>query len=211
MSSPSSSSSSNFIKPPKDLEHLWYNFLQPFVVGGASAMFASSIIHPIDLSKVRLQLFSAVNPSLPKPSTVVIMREIIKADGMLGLYSGLSASLMRQAVYGTARIGLHRAFSNRLQELNDGKPISFASKTLSGIVSGMIAVSLGTPFDVSLVRMQADSMKPAAARRNYTHVFNALFRIYTEEGAKKLYSGLVPNILRGVAVNVGMLACYDQV
>lgn len=174
-------------------------------------MFASSIIHPIDLSKVRLQLFASHNPTLPKPSSLTIMRQIVNTEGVRALYSGLSASLMRQAVYGTARIGLHRYFSNILQERNDGKPISFASKTMAGIVSGMIAVSLGTPFDVSLVRMQADSMKPAAARRNYTHVFNALSRIYSEEGPKALYSGLLPNILRGVAVNVGMLACFDQV
>ena len=29
-------------------------------------------------------------------------------------------------------------------------------------------------------------------------------------GASKLYSGLVPNVLRGMSMNAGMLACYDQ-
>jgi len=31
-----------------------------------------------------------------------------------------------------------------------------------------------------------------------------------EEGIGALYKGLVPNILRGMSMNVGMLACYDQ-
>ena len=31
-----------------------------------------------------------------------------------------------------------------------------------------------------------------------------------EEGAGSLYKGLAPNILRGMSMNVGMLACYDQ-
>jgi solute carrier family 25 oxoglutarate transporter 11 len=173
-------------------------------------MFASSVIHPIDLSKVRLQLFATLNPGIPKPSALTMIGQIAKQDGIKALYSGLSASIMRQAVYGTARIGLHRAISTELQNRNDNKPLPFYMKTLAGVVSGMIAVSLGTPFDVSLVRMQADSMKPIDSRRNYKHVFDAIARILREEGPGKLYSGLVPNIMRGVAVNVGMLACYDQ-
>lgn len=35
-------------------------------------------------------------------------------------------------------------------------------------------------------------------------------RTTKEEGAGALYKGLAPNILRGMAMNVGMLACYDQ-
>lgn len=40
---------------------------QPFLCGGLSACFATGIIHPIDLAKVRLQLFSTLNPGVPKP------------------------------------------------------------------------------------------------------------------------------------------------
>lgn len=135
---------------------------------------------------------------------------MVQKDGIKSVYAGLSAALMRQAVYGTARIGLHRKFSNELQERNGGQPLSFLTKTLSGMASGSIAVCIGTPFDVSLVRMQSDSMKPIGERKGYTHVFNAISRIVKEEGVGKLYSGLVPNVLRGMAMNVGMLACYDQ-
>ena len=38
----------------------------------------------------------------------------------------------------------------------------------------------------------------------------ALKRTAAEEGAGALYKGLAPNILRGMSMNVGMLACYDQ-
>lgn len=173
-------------------------------------MLASSCIHPIDLSKVRLQLFATLNPGVPKPSSFTILSEMVKKDGVKSIYSGLSASLMRQAVYGTARIGLHRTFSENLKKRNNGEPLSFAVKTVAGMAAGAIAVSIGTPFDVSLVRMQADSMKEPSKRRGYKHVFDAISRIAKEEGFGKLYSGLIPNVLRGMAMNVGMLACYDQ-
>merc|ERR1711998_301998 len=78
------------------------------------------------------------------------------------------------------------------------------------MASGAVAVTIGTPFDVSLVRMQADSMKAEGERRGYKNVFDALSRVAKEEGTGALYSGLAPNILRGMAMNVGQLACYDQ-
>eukprot|EP01036_Dinobryon_divergens_P025553 gene25553-34111_t len=183
---------------------------QPFAVGGFSGMLASSVVHPIDLSKVRLQLFATMNPDLPKPSFATIIGTMIRNEGFTSIYAGLSAALLRQAVYGTARIGLHRSFSSELQRRNDGKALSFPVKILSGMASGSIAVCLGTPFDVALVRMQADSMKEKANRRGYKNVFDALARVFREEGLSKLYSGLYPNILRGMSVNAGMLACFDQ-
>lgn len=163
------------------------------------------------MSKIT-QLYATIAPECSKkPNTLTLIRSMVQKEGYTSVYSGLSAALMRQAVYGTARIGLHRTFSNYLIARNDGQNISFALKALSGMSSGAIAVCVGTPLDVALVRMQADSMHPAANRRNYKHVFDALFRIVREEGAKKLYTGLVPNVMRGIAMNVGMMACYDQV
>ena len=122
----------------------------------------------------------------------------------------MSAALMRQAVYGTARIGLHRSISDELVRRNNGQNLSFTSKALSGMASGSIAVCLGTPFDVALVRMQADSMKKLNEQRGYKNVFDALIRVTKEEGAGKLYSGLSASVLRGMSINVGMMACFDQ-
>lgn len=61
------------------------------------------------------------------------------------MYKGVDAAIGRQLVYGTARIGLHRAISDKMKEMNEGKPISFMMKTLSGMASGSIAVCIGTP------------------------------------------------------------------
>lgn len=191
-------------------DHMSAATLQPFVCGGISAMTASACIHPIDLAKVRLQLFGVANPGKPTPGFGGILSEMVAKEGFTSIYAGLSASLMRQAVYGTARIGLHRKFSDMLVERNEGKPLDFGMKVLSGMASGAVAVTIGTPFDVSLVRMQADSMKAEGERRGYKNVFDALSRVSKEEGFGALYSGLAPNILRGMAMNVGQLACFDQ-
>lgn len=134
--------------------------LQPFVCAALSACTASTFVHPIDLSKVRLQLYSTLNPGLQKPGFIFILSKMIKEEGFMSIYTGLSATYMRQLTYGTARIGLHRTISDELVSRNNGQPVSFLAKVGSGMLSGSIAVCVGTPMDVTLVRMQADSMKP---------------------------------------------------
>lgn len=160
--------------------------------------------------QVRMQLFGQLNPGKPIPGFASILTNMVKNDGVASIYKGVDAAIGRQLVYGTARIGLHRAFSDKLKERNEGRPISFMMKTLSGMASGSIAVCVGTPFDIALVRLQSDSMAPAAERKNYKNVFDALTRTVSEEGVGALYKGLAPNVLRGMSMNVGMLACYDQ-
>jgi len=183
---------------------------EPFVCGGSAATFASCVIHPMDLAKVRMQLYGQLNPGKPVPGFGNILSTMVKNDGIGSVYKGVDAAIGRQLVYGTARIGLHRTFSDKLVERNDGKPINFFVKTISGMASGSIAVCIGTPFDIALVRLQSDSMAAPEDRRNYKNVFDALVRTTKEEGVGALYKGLGPNILRGMSMNVGMLACYDQ-
>jgi solute carrier family 25 (mitochondrial oxoglutarate transporter), member 11 len=146
--------------------------LEPFVCGGSAATFASVFIHPIDLAKVRMQLYGQLNPGKPVPSFPTIISNIIQHDGPLSIYKGVDAAIGRQMVYGTARIGLHRKFSDKLVEMNAGQPISFVQKALSGMASGSIAVCIGTPFDIALVRLQADGMAKPEDRRNYKNVFD---------------------------------------
>jgi hypothetical protein len=54
------------------------------------------------------------------------------------------------------------------------------------------------------------ALTPPLPARSYANVFDALIRTTKEEGVGALYKGLGPNILRGMSMNVGMLACYDQ-
>lgn len=150
------------------------------------------------------------NPGQPLPGTISLLKKMVAAEGPTSVYAGLSASLTRQCTYGTARMGIHRTLSDFLQERNGGNPISFGAKAGAGLLGGALAVCIGTPFDVALVRMQADSMKAESERRGYQGVGNALSRIANEEGFRALYKGLAPNIGRGMTMNMGMMACSDQ-
>jgi len=50
-----------------------------------------------------------------------VAKAIVKQDGFGSLYKGLSAGLLRQATYTTARLGIFQGLSDYLKKANDGK------------------------------------------------------------------------------------------
>ncbi|KAF5191953.1 Mitochondrial carrier family [Thalictrum thalictroides] len=180
---------------------VWYT-VKPFINGGASGMLATCVIQPIDMVKVRIQLGQG--------SAVQVSRNMIRNEGVGALYKGLSAGLLRQATYTTARLGSFRILTNKALAANDGKPLPLYQKALCGLTAGAIGASIGSPADLALIRMQADATLPAAQRRNYTNAFNALYRIIQDEGVLALWKGAGPTVVRAMGLNMGMLASYDQ-
>ena len=136
-------------------------------------------------------------------------REIYKGDGVRGFYKGLDAAIARQLLYSTTRIGVFTTLSDYIKA-QEGY-ISPGKKILAALTAGFIGSIFGMPADVALVRMQADSLLPPLERRNYTSFFNAFHRIFKEEGVLTLWKGSAPTIFRGMAVNLGQLATYDEV
>lgn len=128
-----------------------------------------------------MQLYGQLNPGKPVPAFTTIIRNMIAHDGFFSIYTGVDAAVGRQMVYGTARIGLHRKFSDILQERNGGKPINFATKVASGMASGSVAVCIGTPFDIALVRLQSDGMAKPEDRRNYKNAIDVRIAVYLSD------------------------------
>ncbi|KAF9621257.1 hypothetical protein IFM89_018342 [Coptis chinensis] len=94
----------------------------------------------------------------------------------------LSAGLLRQATYTTARLGSFRILTNKAIEANDGKVLPLYQKALYGLIAGAIRSIVGSPTDLALIRMQADATLPLEKRRHYKNVFHALYRIVAYEG-----------------------------
>lgn len=103
-----------------------------------------------------------------------------------------------------------RILTNKAIEANDGKPLPLYQKALCGLTAGAIGASVGSPADLALIRMQADATLPIAQRRNYTNAIQALYRIGADEGILSLWKGAGPTVVRAMALNMGMLASYDQ-
>ncbi|KAI8036897.1 mitochondrial dicarboxylate carrier isoform X1 [Drosophila gunungcola] len=169
--------------------------------GGVCSAIAVTTTHPLDLIKVQLQTQMVKE----KKSVAEIIGNIYKQNGVLGFYSGISASWFRQLTYTSTRFALYEAGKDYVDAGNLGAKMGLAA--FAGIIGGIV----GVPGDVVTVRLQNDSKLPPESRRNYKHVFDGLFRIYKEEGLSSLFRGTLPAVSRSVLLTIGTNAAYDQV
>lgn len=184
----------------------------PFVNGGLSGMFATACIQPVDMVKVRLQLAGEGVKTGPKPTAIGVARDILAQGKVMDLYTGLSAGLLRQAVYTTARLGFFDTFSNALASRaeKNGTSVTFLERAAAGLSAGGLAAMIGNPADLALIRMQSDGLKPKEKRANYRSVFDALKRIAANEGVGALWGGASPTVIRAMALNFGQLTFFAE-
>ncbi|KAF4797431.1 Mitochondrial dicarboxylate carrier [Turdus rufiventris] len=172
--------------------------------GGLASSGAACCTHPLDLLKVHLQTQQEV-----KMRMTGMAMHVIRTDGFLALYNGLSASLCRQMTYSLTRFGIYETAKKHLSQGSQGPP-PFYQKVLLGAAGGLAGGFVGTPADMVNVRMQNDMKQPPAQRRNYSHALDGMYRVLREEGVKKLFSGASVASSRGALVTIGQLSCYDQ-
>ncbi|KAK8958540.1 Mitochondrial uncoupling protein 5 [Platanthera guangdongensis] len=215
-----------------------------FVEGGIAAVVAGCTTHPLDLIKVRMQLqgesavpVPSVRPALafsesaaavphgpPVPrrlGPIAVGVKIFRTEGPAALFSGVSATILRQALYSTTRMGLYDILKTKWSSPSaardgEGKPpnmpaaLSLHKKIAAGLIAGAVGAVVGNPADVAMVRMQADGRLPAADRRNYTGVGNAIAQMARREGVLSLWRGSALTVNRAMIVTASQLATYDQ-
>ncbi|CAG9946910.1 unnamed protein product [Clonostachys rosea f. rosea IK726] len=178
----------------------------PFWFGGSASSMATLFTHPLDLVKVRLQ----ATPNAQQACTSGTMHRILLTEGFTGLYSGLSAALLRQMTYSTVRFGVYEDLKIRLRA---GRPVERGSGTMLiplSAFSGFIAGVVGNPADIVNVRMQSDKAKLLRDQTSYRHVFDGLVQIIRKEGPLSgLFRGVGANATRAALMNSSQLASYD--
>eukprot|EP00099_Drosophila_melanogaster_P012986 NP_001287313.1 dicarboxylate carrier 1, isoform C [Drosophila melanogaster] len=177
--------------PHQERKSMWF-------FGGLASVGAAMVTHPLDLIKVTLQTQQG------HLSVAQLIPKLAREQGVLVFYNGLSASVLRQLTYSTARFGVYEAGKKYVNTDSFGGKVALAGA--SGLVGGIV----GTPADMVNVRMQNDVKLPPQQRRNYNNAFDGLVRVYRQEGFKRLFSGATAATARGILMTIGQIAFYDQ-
>uniref|UniRef100_A0A1J3HFK9 Mitochondrial uncoupling protein 5 n=1 Tax=Noccaea caerulescens TaxID=107243 RepID=A0A1J3HFK9_NOCCA len=203
--------------------------LKGFAEGGIASIVAGCSTHPLDLLKVRMQLHgesSSIQPNLrpalafqtsssvhappPRVGIIGVGSQIIKKEGTRALFSGVSATVLRQTLYSTTRMGLYDILKTKWTD-PETKSIPLTRKLAAGFIAGGIGAAVGNPADVAMVRMQADGRLPLVDRRNYKSVLDAIAQMVRGEGVTSLWRGSSMTINRAMLVTASQLATYDSV
>uniref|UniRef100_A0A7S0JLE6 Mitochondrial 2-oxoglutarate/malate carrier protein n=1 Tax=Calcidiscus leptoporus TaxID=127549 RepID=A0A7S0JLE6_9EUKA len=197
--------------PPREMASVSASQLSLFERGGlgaAGGIVTTFFTHPFDVVRVQMQVgkFSG---------TIDATTTIARRGGLHELYAGISAAWLRQITYGSGRLGIYSYlldFDRRLRASRaDSSSPSFVLKLMMGITSGSVGAAMGTPAELALVRMGADSnIADPAQRRNYQHSLDCIVRVAREEGVAALWRGATPTILRAAALSGTLLSITSE-
>lgn len=207
--------------------------MKGFVEGGIASIVAGASTHPLDLIKVRMQLQGEPQPicrstpalafhslsgnisvsemsAPPRVGPLSVGLKIVQSEGVSALFSGVSATILRQTLYSTTRMGLYEILKAKWTNPETGT-LPLARKIAAGLIAGGVGAAVGNPADVAMVRMQADGRLPMAQRRNYKSVVDALGQMAKQEGVGSLWRGSGLTVNRAMIVTASQLASYDQI
>ncbi|KAL8286670.1 hypothetical protein RQP46_004198 [Phenoliferia psychrophenolica] len=181
-----------------------HNGPYPFYLGGLSAVMASCCSHPVDRAKYLLQVS-------PRPQGMfTTLLQTARTSGARGLWSGVSASVLRQATYSTARFQLYDMIQSKAMQGRSGQAPVWLLAGCAGVAGGLAGL-IGNPCEIVLVRMCTDGGRAPAAQYHYANGLQGLYVVARDEGSAALYRGVGPNVIRSVIMNVSQLATYDAI
>ncbi|XP_044142395.1 mitochondrial ornithine transporter 1-like [Bufo gargarizans] len=177
--------------------------------GSFAAAFASLALCPTELVKCRLQAMHEMQLSgkiIEGQNTVwLVIKNILRTDGPMGLYHGLSSTLLREVpgyffFFGGYELG--RSFFTRTGKSKD--ELGIVPLMISGGFGGISLWLVVFPVDCVKSRIQVLSMTGKQA--GFIRTF---LKILRNEGVVALYSGLKPTLIRAFPANGALFVAYE--
>ncbi|KAH6824859.1 Mitochondrial substrate carrier family protein [Perilla frutescens var. hirtella] len=188
-------------------EHLRSNFVRshdhslPFytkaVIGGISGAIAQVIASPADLIKVRMQADGLILRRGLQPRYCGIfdaLNKIIHAEGVLGLWKGVSANVQRAFLVNMGELACYD-HAKRFIIKNKICDDNIYAHTLSSIMSGLSATALSCPADVVKTRMM-NQASWVDDKIKYRNSYDCIVKTVRIEGLRALWKGFLPTWAR---------------
>ncbi|XP_032236924.1 kidney mitochondrial carrier protein 1 isoform X2 [Nematostella vectensis] len=131
---------------------------------------------------------------------------ITKEEGIRALFNGVSPALLRQATYGSLKLGIYHSLKRIL--VKDPKDETLFVNGFCGVVAGALGSAVCNPTDVLKIRMQAEYR--AGAGSSKTSMLVAFGDMYRQEGIRGLYRGVGPTSQRAAVIAGVELPVYDS-
>ncbi|KAI7902986.1 mitochondrial carrier domain-containing protein [Cokeromyces recurvatus] len=177
--------------------------------GSAGAMFALTLVYPLDIIKTRIQVQTKNKDQEHYTSAWDGIMQIVQKEGLSGLYAGLGSSLIGTAstnftyfyCYSMLRENYNKRYNAR------GDTWSTAMELILGAAAGALTTLITTPVSVITTRQQT---LPSSERQG---VLETCQSILAEEGVKGLWRGIQPSLLLCVnpAITYGSFEKIKQV
>ena len=181
-------------------------------LAGTSAAIAEIATFPLDLTKTRLQIqgeSGAVQVG-QKRGMFHIAWGVVREEGVSRLWRGITPAVIRHLFYTSLRVSCYEYLREHVMKRDSQGHFPLYKSIAAGLAAGVFGQFFASPMDLIKVRFQMDGRRELQGfTPRYRGVSHALVTIVREEGALKLWRGVVPNCQRAAFVALGDLATYD--
>ncbi|EJD05125.1 mitochondrial tricarboxylate transporter [Fomitiporia mediterranea MF3/22] len=173
---------------------------------GAGLMEAIFAVTPSETIKTKL-IDDAKRPVPQYRGLVHGTVSIVRQEGIFGIYRGLFPVMMRQGANSAVRFTTYTTLKQFVQgNARPGQPIPASITFGIGAMAGLVTVYTTMPLDVIKTRMQS-----LEARQQYRNSFHCAYRIFTEEGLLRFWTGTTPRLARLVMSGGIVFTVYEKV
>lgn len=128
--------------------------------------------------------------------------QILKSEGIAGVYKGLGPTMMRQGANSAVRLTTYSYL--KALATKDGRKPGSAETFGMGAIAGIVTVYCTMPFDVVKTRMQS------SASSQYTGTINCATTMLRDEGVRRFWKGTTPRLTRLVLSGGIVFTVYEN-
>lgn len=168
--------------------------------GVAEAIFA---VTPMETIKVKF-IDDQAKPNPQFRGFFHGVRQIVRQQGISGVYQGLTATIMKQGSNQAIRFFVMESLKDWYRGGDPKKNVNKLLVGMFGAIAGAASVFGNTPIDVVKTRMQG------LEAHKYKNTFHCIYQIARHEGFLAFYKGTVPRLSR-VCLDVAItFMIYDS-
>ncbi|KAG5866850.1 hypothetical protein JTB14_020670 [Gonioctena quinquepunctata] len=180
-------------------------FWIPLISGATARVISASIVSPMELIRTKMQ-----SERLSYFEIGQALKFLVKQDGIRGLWKGIFPTLYRDVPFSAIYWMNYEALKSFLGASNN-QP-SFWVSFIAGALSGGIAATFTTPFDVVKTHQQIEfgetnlySDKPRRSRTTS----EVIKQVYREHGIRGLFAGVVPRLIKVAPACAIMISSFE--
>ncbi|KAJ3297019.1 hypothetical protein HK104_000936 [Borealophlyctis nickersoniae] len=186
---------------------------QRMMLAGLGAGITEAVLVVTPTETIKTKLIHDQNQPNPKYRGLIHgTRDIVRSEGIAGVYRGMTAVVARQGANSAVRLTTYGLLKEKVQERYPEDPVTgvrivpWYINFLNGAIAGTITVYTTMPLDVVKTRMQS-----LTARELYKNSAHCLYRVMKEEGVLALWKGATPRLGRLVFSGGIVFSVYEQV
>ncbi|KAI9495161.1 mitochondrial carrier domain-containing protein [Zychaea mexicana] len=181
--------------------------VKSFLAGGFGGMAAVLVGQPFDLVKVRLQTSEGIYKN-----TFDCFKQIIKGDGVLGLYRGMATPLASiTPIFAVSFFSYDLGKKMALAARRDGdssRPMTLAETTFAGAFSAVPTTLVMAPSERIKVLMQIQGQ---GGEQKYKGPMDAVRQLYKEGGIRSIFRGTGATLLRDSPGSAAYFVAYELI